>query len=63
MEAVMIAGLAVVAAGGYYFVLDLLADMGIRVKGSRTEAGGSALSGRASLTEQGRVEKMAGMNV
>lgn len=63
MEAVMIAGLAVVATGGYYFVLDLLGDMGIRVKGPRPEAGSSPLSGRVSLTAQGRVKKMAGMNV
>ena len=61
MEAVMIAGLAVVATGGYYFVLDLLVDMGIRVK--EPEAGSSPLSGRVSLTAQGRVKKMAGMNV
>ena len=32
MEAIMIAGVAVVAAGGWYSALDLLADMGIRIR-------------------------------
>jgi hypothetical protein len=62
MEAVMIAGLAVVAIGGYYSVLDLLEDVGIRIKGPR-KAGESTPSGRAVLSAQGVVKKMAGMNV
>lgn len=34
MEAIMIAGIAALAAGGYYALQDLLADLGITVRKS-----------------------------
>lgn len=63
MEAVMIAGLAVVVVAGFYSVLDLLDDLGIRVGRRRTEREKSPLSRRSVVSAQGRVKKMAGMNV
>lgn len=63
MEAIMIAGVAALAAGGYYALQDLLADLGIKVRTSRVERKNSCLSDRCIRTTQGRVKKVAGMYV
>lgn len=63
MEAVMIAGLAVVAVGGFYSMLDLLGDLGIRIGRRQPEREKSPLSRRSVVPAQGRVKEMAGMNV
>lgn len=59
----MIAGVAAVAVAGWYSVVDLLADMGIRIK----KVGGSRQSGcllrSACIPVQRRVKQMAGMNI
>lgn len=64
MEAIMIVGIAVVAVGGWYSAVDLLADMGIRV-GSRS--GGSVNNGCFSseglVPVQRRIKQMAGVNI
>lgn len=64
MEAIMIAGIAVVAVSGWYSAVDMLADMRIRV-GSRS--GGSFRNGCFSSgggsPVQRRVKQMAGVNI
>jgi hypothetical protein len=63
MEAVMIAGVAVVAVGGVYAGLDLLNDLGVRIEKRRPEVAGRSVSRRCLFTAQGGVKKMAGMHV
>lgn len=63
MEAIMIAGVAVVTVGGFYSALDLLADLGIYVRMTQTETKNSSLSGKCVLTSQRRIKKVAGMHV
>ena len=55
MEAVMIAGLAVLAVGGYYSFIDLMNDLGFQ--GKRFEAGNkrSPVSQRYVIAPQARV--------
>jgi hypothetical protein len=61
MEAVMIAGVAVVVVGGWYSALDLLADMGIKLKKPGSiKSGYSVLN---SFPSQRRIKQMAGMNI
>jgi hypothetical protein len=64
MEAIMIAGVAVVAVGGWYSALDLLADMGIRI-GKRGGADGrdNLFSRSCGVLAQRRVKQVAGMNI
>lgn len=64
MEAIMIAGVAVVAVGGWYSALDLFADMGIRFRkrrGSDVKSGNFSCS--CLILAQQRVKQMAGMNI
>jgi hypothetical protein len=63
MEAVTIAGIAVVAVGGFYSAVDFLNDLGILVKKPRVEAKVSSFFRRCELPAQKRVKKMAGMHV
>lgn len=64
MEAIMIAGVAVVAVSGWYSVLDLLADVGIKL---RAREGGSEKSIRftqsGNISSQRSVKQMAGVNI
>lgn len=64
MEAIMIAGVAVVAVGGWYSALDLLADMGVRI-GKRCGVDGksSGLSRSLSVPPERGIKQMAGMNI
>jgi len=64
MEAIMIAGLAVVAVGGWYSAVDMLADFGIRIE-RRSEAGSKSagFSGSGGIPAQRRVKQMAGVNI
>lgn len=62
MEAITCAGLIVVAAGGYYSLIDVLNDLGIRHRTScpvhrRTD------SGCRIIMPQIKVEKVAGMHI
>ena len=62
MEAIMVAGIAVVAVGGWYSMLDLLAGMGIRFKKpGRVSVRSLALTDR--FAAQRRIKQMAGMNI
>jgi len=64
MEAIMIAGVAVVAIGGWYSALDLLGDMGIRIRNRR--GGGRKiryLSRPCRIPVQRRIKQMAGVNI
>jgi len=63
MEAVTIAGAAVVVVGGIYSFLDLLADLGIQVSTSKSSGNGSPVFGSCILASQRRVKKVAGMNI
>lgn len=63
MEAVMIAGVTVVAVGGWYSVLDLLADTGFkfRKRSAGISKNGYCLQDR--FPAQRRIKQMAGMNI
>lgn len=63
MEAVTIAGLAVVVVGGYYSVVDLIHDMGIVWRGVDAEAKKSVISNRYVVTPKPGIKKMAGMHI
>ena len=64
MEAIMIAGVAVVAVSGWYSALDLLSDTGIRL-GKRSGAGGKVreVSRSGGIPAERRVKQMAWVNV
>jgi hypothetical protein len=64
MEAIMIAGVAVVAIGGWYSAVDMLADCGIRIE--RRSGAGSKSTGfsvSSGIPAQRRVKQMAGVNI
>lgn len=64
MEAIMIAGIAVVAVSGWYSAADLLADMGIRIRKHRNnDMKKQELSYSRRLPTQRRVKQMAGVNI
>ncbi|MBI5484033.1 MAG: hypothetical protein HY888_06180 [Deltaproteobacteria bacterium] len=63
MEAVTIAGVAVVVVGGIFSFLDLLADLGIQVSTSKSSGNSSPVFGGCLLASQRRVKKVAGMNI
>ncbi|BCS55711.1 hypothetical protein [Geobacter sp. SVR] len=63
MEAVTIAGLAVVAVGGFYSLKDMLSDLGIRIDLARLEKSAAKCTRRSLSVPQRRIEKMAGMHV
>ncbi len=63
MEAVTIAGAAVVVVGGIYSFLDLLADLGIQVSTSKTSGKSSPVFGSCLHASQRRVKKVAGVNI
>lgn len=63
MEAIMIAGVAVVAVSGWYSALDMLADMGIRIKRqSRVGAKSSSFSHTSQIAQRS-IKQMAGVNI
>ena len=63
MEAITIGGLAVLAVGGYYSLIDLINDMGLGAK--RIEAGKkvSPVSRSYFSAPQTGIKKMAGMHI
>lgn len=63
MEAVTLAGIAVVVAGGYYSAVDFLGDIGIHAKKSPIKTRGFSFSRRCVNPAQRRIKKMAGMHV
>lgn len=63
MEAIMVGGLAVLAVGGYYSVVDFMNDLGIRREGTRV-AGEKSVRCRCYLVApQTGIKKMAGMHI
>jgi hypothetical protein len=63
MEAIMIAGVAVVAVSGWYSAADMLADFGIRL-GKRSKVMKSCrFSGSAQISAQRGIKQMAGVNI
>lgn len=63
MEAVTVAGLAVVIVGGLYSLLDLIRDLGLEPRLMRAEKKMRGVRSSRLSTPQGRIEKMAGMHV
>lgn len=64
MEAIMIAGVAVVAVSGWHSALDLLADMGIRIwTRSEMNSERSGFPRSCRVPAQRRVKQMAGVNI
>lgn len=63
MEAVTIAGIAVVAVGGYYSVIDFMNDFGLLMNKSRPWAKLAACFRNRVLTSQRRVQKMTRMYI
>jgi hypothetical protein len=63
MEAVTIAGLAVIAIGGYFSLADLINEIGLLARPGKSGIKRSAAWGRDIVTPESRVKKMAGMNI
>lgn len=64
MEAITIAGVAVVAVGGWYATIDFLADIGILVAKYKGADMRSLESSRfCRIPAQRRIQQMAGMNI
>ena len=63
MEAIMIAGLAVVIIGGYYSVLDMLTDLRLSERKEQAESNRSIITRKCDLTLQGSIKKMSRLHV
>lgn len=63
MEAVTLAGIAVVAVGGYYSAVDFLTGLGIRSYRTKLETRNSQLFSKRIFTPQRRIKKVAGMHI
>ncbi len=63
MEAITIAGVAVVAVGGYFTVLDFMADLGINVRKQKHDRNQSLSMGNRICPNQPRIKKMAGVHI
>lgn len=63
MEAITIVGLAVVAVGGYFTVLDFMGDMGLAARKQRYAREESFSAGNRICSHQSRIKKMAGMHI
>ena len=64
MEAIMIAGVAVVTVGGWYSTVDMLADLGIRIgKKSGADVKKRSFSNSCHVPMQRGVKQMAGVNI
>lgn len=64
MEAIMIAGVAVVAVSGWYSAVDMLGDMGIRIRRrSGADNRSSGVSRSCRIPTQCRVKQMTGVNI
>ena len=63
MEALTIAGVAALAAGGYYSLVDLMNDLGLH--GRKVKAGARKLpvSQDTVIAPQTRIKKMAGVHI
>lgn len=63
MEAITIGGIAVVAVGGYYAVIDFMNDLGIRRRCLRVEAKRLPGSRLNIVARQSGIKKMAGLHI
>jgi hypothetical protein len=63
MEAVTIAGLAALAVGGYFSVIDFMTDLGIRRKNVEVAVQKLNVTRRYAVAPQSGIKKMAGMNI
>lgn len=64
MEAMMIAGVAVVAASGWYSAVDMLTDMGIRIRKRKSaDKKSREFSRSCRIPAQRRIKEMAGVNI
>jgi len=63
MEAIMLAGVIVVAVGGWYSVIDFLADMGILIRKQGGVEDVRARSRNRCVPSQRGIKQMAGMNI
>ncbi len=58
-----IAGLAVLAVGGYYSLVDLMNDLGIHGRGAKTGVRQLSVAQCHVIAPQARIKKMAGMHI
>lgn len=63
MEAITIVGVAAVTISGWYSALDLLADMGIRIRKRRMKRNICRFSRSCHIPSQRSVKQMAGVNI
>ena len=63
MEAITIGGLAVLAVGGYYSIIDFMHDLGIRGRRVETTAKKLPVSRSYVVSTQTGIKKMAGMHI
>ncbi len=63
MEAVTIAGLAVVVVGGYFSVMDFLADLGLTGRAVTSRRKTPTVSRQVLVASERGVKQMAGMDI
>ena len=63
MEAIMIAGVIVVAVGGWYSAIDMLTDMGILIRKQIVVGDVRAQPRNSCVSSQRGIKQMAGMNI
>jgi hypothetical protein len=63
MEAIMIGGLAVLAVGGYYTLIDAMNDLGLCKRTVRVTTKKLSVTRNCIITPQTGIKKMAGMNI
>lgn len=63
MEAIMVGGLAVLAVGGYFSVMDFMTDLGLHRKKTEIAVTRLPISRRYTVTPQTGIKKMAGMHI
>jgi hypothetical protein len=63
MEAIMVGGVAVLAVGGYFSIIDFMGDLGFGRKKSKEMTKSPYISQLCRITHQTGIKKMAGMHI
>jgi len=63
MEAIMVGGVAVLAIGGYFSIIDFMNDLGFGRKKSKERSKSPYISTFYRITPQTGIKKMAGMHI
>jgi hypothetical protein len=63
MEAIMVGGVAVLAIGGYFSIVDFMNDLGLGRRTSEKKVNSSRVSRFRSVTPQTSIKKMTWMHI